>query len=44
MALRGTFILDASGVVRYRVLNPRGQARSIDEYAAVLARIRPVIG
>lgn len=44
MAMRGTVILDSSGVVRYRVLNPRGQARSIDEYAAALARIRPVIG
>jgi peroxiredoxin len=39
MALRGTFILDRNGVIRYRVVNPRGQARNIDDYAAALARI-----
>ena len=39
MALRGTFILDGNGVVAYRVVNPRGQARDIDEYAAALSRI-----
>ncbi|HKU12689.1 peroxiredoxin [Sinomonas sp.] len=39
MALRGTFILDGGGVIRYSVVNPRGQARTIDDYAAALARI-----
>ncbi|GHG44236.1 peroxiredoxin [Sinomonas cellulolyticus] len=39
MALRGTFILDAEGVVRYRVVNPRGQARDMQEYRAALAEI-----
>lgn len=39
MALRGTFIIDADGVVRYRVVNPRGKARDIAEYRAALAEI-----
>jgi alkyl hydroperoxide reductase subunit AhpC len=39
MALRGTFIMDAEGVVRYRVINPRGQARDIAEYRRALAQI-----
>ncbi|WP_138413324.1 peroxiredoxin [Sinomonas gamaensis] len=39
MALRGTFILDRNGVVRYRVVNPRGQPRNIEDYAAALSRI-----
>ena len=29
MALRGTFIIDAAGIVRYVVVNPRGQARDL---------------
>jgi mycoredoxin-dependent peroxiredoxin len=37
MAKRGTFIIDASGVVRYVVVNPRGQARDFAEYRAALA-------
>lgn len=36
MALRGTFILDSAGIVRYSVVNPRGKARDLDEYAAAL--------
>ncbi|GAB3284703.1 peroxiredoxin [Sinomonas notoginsengisoli] len=39
MALRGTFILDGRGVVRYRVINPRGQAREIGAYWEALAEI-----
>ncbi|GAB4100268.1 peroxiredoxin [Sinomonas halotolerans] len=39
MALRGTFILDDQGVVRYSVLNPRGRARELEEYRAALAGI-----
>ena len=37
MANRGTFIIDADGVVRYVVVNPRGQARDFAEYRAALA-------
>jgi len=37
MALRGTFIIDAAGIVRYVVVNPRGQARDFAEYRAALA-------
>ncbi|MDQ1623094.1 MAG: mycoredoxin-dependent peroxiredoxin [Actinomycetota bacterium] len=37
MAKRGTFIIDASGIVRYVVVNPPGQARDFAEYRAALA-------
>ncbi|MET1088512.1 MAG: peroxiredoxin [Arthrobacter sp.] len=37
MAKRGTFIIDAAGMVRYSVVNPRGQARDLREYRAALA-------
>jgi peroxiredoxin len=37
MAKRGTFIIDADGIVRYVVVNPRGQARELSEYRDVLA-------
>ncbi|MBO1269880.1 peroxiredoxin [Arthrobacter cavernae] len=37
MALRGTFIIDAAGIIRYVVVNPRGQARDLAEYRRVLA-------
>ena len=37
MAKRGTFIIDASGIVRYVVVNPRGQAREFAGYRAALA-------
>ena len=36
MARRGTFIIDAAGIVRYVVINPRGQARELSEYRDVL--------
>lgn len=42
MAVRGTFIIDGDGMVRYRVVNPRGQARDIAEYRAALAEITGV--
>ncbi len=38
-ALRGSFLLDADGVVRWSVVNPRGQARSLGEYRAALAAL-----
>ena len=37
MARRGTFIIDAAGVIRYVVVNPRGQARELSEYRDALA-------
>ncbi|MEO5778585.1 MULTISPECIES: peroxiredoxin [Arthrobacter] len=39
MAKRGTFILDAAGIVRYVVVNPRGEARDLKEYRAALASL-----
>jgi len=39
MALRGTFIIDADGIVRYVVVNPRGQARELAEYRRVLGEL-----
>jgi len=40
MATRGTFIIDANGIVRYVVVNPRGQARDFAEYRAALADLK----
>jgi peroxiredoxin len=37
MARRGTFIIDADGIIRYSVVNPRGQARDLREYRTALA-------
>lgn len=37
MARRGTFIIDAAGIIRYVIVNPRGQARELAEYRNVLA-------
>lgn len=37
MAKRGTFIIDAGGVLRYVVVNPRGKARDFAEYRSALA-------
>lgn len=39
MALRGTFIIDATGVIRYVVVNPRGQARDFAEYRRALSSL-----
>jgi alkyl hydroperoxide reductase subunit AhpC len=39
MAKRGTFIIDGTGQVRYKVVNPRGQARDFQEYRAVLGSL-----
>jgi alkyl hydroperoxide reductase subunit AhpC len=38
-ALRGTFILDAERVVRWRVINAVPDAREIDDYVRVLAEL-----
>jgi mycoredoxin-dependent peroxiredoxin len=37
VAIRGTFIIDTSGVVRWKVLNAIPEARDIGEYHKVLA-------
>jgi len=37
MAQRGTFIIDADGIIRYVVVNPRGQARDLAGYRSALA-------
>ena len=39
MATRGTFIIDGDGIVRYVVVNPRGQARDFAQYRTALAGI-----
>ena len=32
LATRGSFLIDADGVVRWSVVNPKGQARDIEDY------------
>ena len=39
LALRGTFIVDKQGLVAYKVVNAIPDARDLDEYRAVLARL-----
>ncbi len=39
VARRGTFVIDAEGVVRWSVVNPISQARDITEYHKVLAEL-----
>ncbi|MFF1383026.1 peroxiredoxin [Arthrobacter sp. NPDC058288] len=39
MAQRGTFIIDADGIIRYVVVNPRGQARDLAGYRAALSEL-----
>ena len=39
VSIRGTFIIDKSGVVRWKVLNPILQARDIAEYQKALASL-----
>ncbi|GIG39966.1 peroxiredoxin [Cellulomonas phragmiteti] len=38
-ALRGSFLVDADGVLRWSVVNPRGQARPLSAYRAALAEL-----
>jgi peroxiredoxin len=38
-ALRGTFVIDRSGIVRWTVLNPAGEARDVDDYTKALAEL-----
>lgn len=37
VALRGTFVIDREGIVRWRVVNGIGEARDLNEYHKVLA-------
>ena len=39
LALRGSFLVDAEGVVRWCGRNPRGVVRDLDEYRAALAHL-----
>lgn len=39
VAIRGTFIIDKSGVVRWKVVNPIPQARDIADYQKALAEL-----
>jgi mycoredoxin-dependent peroxiredoxin len=41
IAVRGTFIIDTSGVVRWKVVNPIPQARDVADYAKALAALLP---
>lgn len=39
IALRGTFIIDAEGVVRWKVVNDIGSPRDVEEYRKALAQL-----
>jgi mycoredoxin-dependent peroxiredoxin len=39
MATRGTFIIDAEGLLRHIIMNPRTQARDIQEYHRILKEL-----
>lgn len=39
LALRGSFLVDADGVIRWCVRNPRGVVRDLGEYRAALAAL-----
>jgi peroxiredoxin len=38
-ALRGSFLVDADGIVRWSVVNPRGQRRDLDGYRRALEQL-----
>ena len=40
-ALRGTFVVDRTGIIRWSVVNPIPQARNLDDYAEALASLGP---
>lgn len=39
-ATRGSFLVDRAGVVRWRVVNGPGEARSLDDYRSAIAALR----
>lgn len=38
-AIRGTFIIDKSGILRWQIVNAMGDARSISDYKAAIAAL-----
>ena len=38
-AVRGTFIIDKNGIVRWQIINAMSDARNLDEYKAALATL-----
>jgi peroxiredoxin len=43
-AIRGTFVVDQSGVIRWSVINPIPEARDLDDYAKALASLGHDLG
>jgi mycoredoxin-dependent peroxiredoxin len=43
-ALRGTFVVDRTGVVRWSVVNPIPEARNLDDYTRALATLGHDLG
>jgi alkyl hydroperoxide reductase subunit AhpC len=43
-ALRGTFVIDPEGVVRWSVVNDVPDARDPDDYARALSELVPGVG
>jgi peroxiredoxin len=39
MAVRGSFLIDAAGIVRWSVVNPPGEPRDLEGYMEALARL-----
>jgi alkyl hydroperoxide reductase subunit AhpC len=39
LALRGTFIIDKAGIVRWSVINSPAEARKIEDYRSALASL-----
>ncbi|MEV0804596.1 peroxiredoxin [Kribbella sp. NPDC050281] len=43
-ALRGTFVVDRAGIVRWSVVNPIPEARNVDDYSRALATLGHDLG
>ena len=43
-ALRGTFVIDQTGLIRWSVVNPIPEPRNPDDYAEALAGLAPDLG
>ena len=39
LAIRGTFVIDKEGIVRWKVVNPIPQARDVADYRKALAEL-----
>ena len=37
--IRGTFVIDKAGILRWQIVNPMGEARPLADYAAALAAL-----